>query len=66
MFSFCRHLPDPIKAQEFLFKFSDHLRKDPALLQGMETILKRDVSCKECADVMASVRFHFDLKVNPS
>ncbi|KAJ6650026.1 Sister chromatid cohesion protein PDS5 like B-B [Pseudolycoriella hygida] len=50
-----KHLPDPIKAQEFLFKFSDHLRRDPALLQGMETILKRDVSCKECADVMASI-----------
>lgn len=25
----------------------------------METILKRDVSCKECADVMASVRVDF-------
>lgn len=31
------------------------MKKDPALLRGMETILKRDVSCKECADTMSCV-----------
>lgn len=50
-----RQLPDPVKAQEFLVKFSANLRKDPNLLREMETILRGDVSCKECADTMASV-----------
>ncbi|CAD7088985.1 unnamed protein product [Hermetia illucens] len=50
-----KQLPDPIKAQEFLNKFSTNMKKDPALLRGMETILKRDVSCKECADTMSCV-----------
>lgn len=31
------------------------MRKDPALLADMETILKRDVTCKQCADTMAIV-----------
>lgn len=31
------------------------MRKDTLLLENMETILKRDVSCKECADTMAIV-----------
>ncbi|XP_052872829.1 sister chromatid cohesion protein PDS5 homolog B-B isoform X1 [Anopheles cruzii] len=50
-----KQLPDPVKAQEFLLKFSAQMRKDPKLLAEMETILKRDVSCKECADTMAIV-----------
>ncbi|XP_053680344.1 sister chromatid cohesion protein PDS5 homolog B [Anopheles nili] len=50
-----KQLPDPIKAQEFLVKFSAQMRKDPKLIVEMETILKRDVSCKECADTMAIV-----------
>lgn len=31
------------------------MRKDPTLLRDMETILRGDVSCKECADTMAAV-----------
>lgn len=31
------------------------MRKDPGLLRDMETILRGDVSCKECADTMAAV-----------
>lgn len=31
------------------------MRKDTQLLESMETILKRDVSCKECADTMTIV-----------
>lgn len=29
------------------------MRKDATLLRYMEIILKRDVSCKECADTMS-------------
>uniref|UniRef100_A0A182WRD3 Sister chromatid cohesion protein PDS5 n=1 Tax=Anopheles quadriannulatus TaxID=34691 RepID=A0A182WRD3_ANOQN len=50
-----KQLPDPVKAQELLLKFSVQMRKDPKLIVEMETILKRDVSCKECADTMAIV-----------
>lgn len=48
-------MPDPVKAQEFLQKFSQNLRKDLTLLRDMETILRGDVSCKECADTMSQV-----------
>ncbi|XP_055904486.1 sister chromatid cohesion protein PDS5 homolog B-A [Eupeodes corollae] len=48
-------LPDPLKASEFLTRFSLNMRKDPVLLRCMETILKRDVSCKECADTMSTL-----------
>ncbi|XP_037953062.1 sister chromatid cohesion protein PDS5 homolog B-B [Teleopsis dalmanni] len=51
----CKLLPDPIKAAEFLTKFSSNMRKDPSLLRCMEMILKRDVSCKECADTMSTL-----------
>ncbi|GAB0090696.1 pds5 [Sergentomyia squamirostris] len=50
-----KQLPDPVKAQEFLTKFSAHMRSDLQLVRAMETILKRDVTCKECADTMATV-----------
>lgn len=50
-----KQLPEPVKAQEFLMRFSSNMRKDTTLLTDMETILKRDVSCKECADTMAAV-----------
>uniref|UniRef100_A0A1L8DX47 Putative sister chromatid cohesion complex cohesin subunit pds5 n=1 Tax=Nyssomyia neivai TaxID=330878 RepID=A0A1L8DX47_9DIPT len=50
-----KQLPDPVKAQEFLTKFSTHMRSDPQLVREMDTILKRDVTCKECADTMAAV-----------
>lgn len=50
-----RFLPDPMKVQEFIQKFSAHMRKDSALLQGMETIVQPNVSCKECADTISMV-----------
>lgn len=50
-----RFLPDPTKVQEFLQKFSQHLKKDQALLQGMETILQPTVSCKDCAEAISAV-----------
>ncbi|XP_036333195.1 sister chromatid cohesion protein PDS5 homolog B isoform X1 [Rhagoletis pomonella] len=49
----CKLLPDPLKASEYIAKFSINMRKDGTLLRYMEIILKRDVSCKECADTMS-------------
>ncbi|CAG2064645.1 unnamed protein product, partial [Timema podura] len=45
-----KFLPEPVKAQEFLTKFSSHLFGDNMLLTGMETIVRPDVACKECAE----------------
>lgn len=50
-----RFLPDPMKVQEFLQKFSNHMKKDARLLQEMETIVQPNVSCKECADTITKV-----------
>ncbi|XP_034943211.1 sister chromatid cohesion protein PDS5 homolog B isoform X2 [Chelonus insularis] len=50
-----RFLPDPMKVLEFLQKFSAHMKKDSTLLQGMETIVRPNVSCKECADTISMV-----------
>lgn len=50
-----RFLPDPMKVQEFLQRFSGHLKKDTALMQGMETILQPTVSCKDCAEAISAV-----------
>lgn len=44
-----------MKVQEFLQKFSAHLKKDPALLHSMETILQPTVSCKDCTDAISAV-----------
>ncbi|EDW47482.1 sister chromatid cohesion protein PDS5 homolog B [Drosophila sechellia] len=45
-------LPDPLKAAEYLTQFSNNLRKDAQLLRCINIVLKRDVSCRECADTM--------------
>lgn len=50
-----RFLPDPMKVQEFLQKFSSHMKKDTKLLQEMETIVQPNVSCKECAETITKV-----------
>lgn len=50
-----RFLPDPMKVQEFLQKFSSHMKRDNVLLQGMETIVQPNVSCKECAETISIV-----------
>ncbi|XP_012269752.1 sister chromatid cohesion protein PDS5 homolog B isoform X2 [Athalia rosae] len=50
-----RFLPDPMKVQEFLQKFSAHMKKEPTLLQGMETIVQPNVTCKECAETTSLV-----------
>lgn len=50
-----KQLPDPLKALEYLMKFSQHMRTEPRLILEMETILRKDVSCRECADTMTIV-----------
>lgn len=47
--------PDQLKSQEFLVKFSAHMRKDKAIFKDMETILRRDVDNKACADSMTNI-----------
>lgn len=47
--------PDPLKSQEYIVKFSAHLRKDKMVLRDLETILKRDVDNKVCAEAMTSI-----------
>uniref|UniRef100_A0A1B6DQW8 Uncharacterized protein n=1 Tax=Clastoptera arizonana TaxID=38151 RepID=A0A1B6DQW8_9HEMI len=44
-----RFLPEPIKSQEFLSKFSQDMLKDTALLLGMEALVRPDINCKESA-----------------
>lgn len=46
---------DPLKSQEYLVKFSTHMRKDRIILKDMETILRRDVENKACAEAMTSI-----------
>jgi sister chromatid cohesion protein PDS5 len=47
--------PDPLKSQEFLLKFSKHLRRDNLILRDLEIILKRDVDNKICTEAMTSI-----------
>jgi sister chromatid cohesion protein PDS5 len=47
--------PDQLKSQEYVVKFSAHLRKDKVILKDMETILRRDVENKACAEAMTSI-----------
>ncbi|KAL7049487.1 hypothetical protein ACKWTF_003718 [Chironomus riparius] len=47
--------PDPLKSQEYIIKFSAHLRKDKAILKDMDTMLRRDVDNKSCAEAMSSI-----------
>ncbi|CAG9792747.1 unnamed protein product [Diatraea saccharalis] len=50
-----KFLPESVKAQEFLNKFSQHMKQAPELLQGMETILNPNVSCEVCVRTTSSV-----------
>lgn len=59
-----KFLPESVKAQEFLNKFSSHMKKAPELLQGMETILSPNVSCEVCVRTTVSmvISFFFFIK----
>lgn len=50
-----KFLPESVKSQEFLNKFSHHMKQAPELLQGMETILNPNVSCEVCVRTTSSV-----------
>lgn len=50
-----KFLPEPVKAHEFLTKLSNHMQSDPNLLKEMETIVRPNVSCKECTYTTAIV-----------
>ncbi|XP_004922579.1 sister chromatid cohesion protein PDS5 homolog B-B isoform X2 [Bombyx mandarina] len=50
-----KFLPESVKAQEFLNKFSQHMKQSPELLQGMETILNPNVSCEVCVRTTSNV-----------
>ncbi|KAJ8925853.1 hypothetical protein NQ315_009705 [Exocentrus adspersus] len=50
-----RCLPEPVKAHEFLSKFSSHLKRDPTLLEHFEVVARPSVSCKECSEATAAV-----------
>lgn len=50
-----RCLPEPVKAHEFLSKFSNHLKRDPDLMEKFETVARPSVSCKECSEATAAV-----------
>lgn len=46
---------DPLKSQEYLVKFSAHMRKDKKVLADMELILRRNVENKACAEAMTAI-----------
>lgn len=50
-----RCLPEPVKAHEYLTKFSNHLKRDPLLLEHFENVARPSVSCKECSEATAAV-----------
>ncbi|KAK7077880.1 Sister chromatid cohesion protein PDS5 A [Halocaridina rubra] len=50
-----KFLPDPLKVQEFLRKFSQHLQTDPQLLILMETVISSDVSCKDSVEAVTQI-----------
>ncbi|KAI8432820.1 hypothetical protein MSG28_013759 [Choristoneura fumiferana] len=54
-----KFLPESVKAQEFLNKFSQHMKQAPELLQGMEMILNPNVSCEVCVRTTLLVMLSF-------
>lgn len=50
-----RCLPEPVKAHEYLTKFSNHLKRDLSLLEQFENVARPSVSCKECSEATAAV-----------
>lgn len=48
-------LPEPVKAHEYLTKFSNHLKRDNSLMEQFDIVVKPSVSCKECSEATAAV-----------
>lgn len=50
-----KFLPDPVKVQEYLRKFSHHLFTDNQTLSLMDTVLCPDVSCKDSVEAVTLI-----------
>ncbi|KAL5285776.1 PDS5A family protein [Megaselia abdita] len=48
-------MPDPVKSLEYLTKFSQQMKSDQYTLRCMDTLLKKDLSCRECAENMSCI-----------
>ncbi len=48
MFQCAKHLPESVRATEYLRKFSKHMMQDRHVLDLTEKIVDQDVSCSEC------------------
>lgn len=57
--SLTKFLPDPVKASEFICKFSNDLKEDKALMRTMDIIVSPTTDCKTCADSVVSLKFKF-------
>ncbi len=55
-----KHLPESVKATEYLRKFSKHMLQDRHVLESMEKIISPDVTCSECMkNVVSVLRLYF-------
>lgn len=54
--SLTKFLPDPVKASEFICKFSNDLREDKNLMRAMEIIVSPNTDCKTCAESVVSFK----------
>ena len=52
-----KHLPESVKATEYLRKFSKHMLKDRHLLELMENIVSSDTTCSDCMKNVVRVFF---------
>lgn len=43
------------QANEFLWKFSGHMKQDQSLLESMELVARPSISCQECSEATAIV-----------
>lgn len=51
-YTIASNLPDLNKSKELLIKFSGHMLKDNEVMQLMEAILSKDISCMKCTQKM--------------
>ncbi len=51
---FHRCLPEPVKAQEFLKKLTNHLYQDANIFALFERVADPDISCKDCSSAGVS------------
>lgn len=49
-FAIAANLPEQNKAKEFIAKFSSHMMKDNEIMQCLEAILSKDISCSKCTE----------------